>query len=66
MATARTVVATTARAMTMAARAPATGGKQAMAMMAMMAMMGTMAMTAMMATMASMATMIPNGKDDAK
>jgi hypothetical protein len=66
-ATARTVVAMTARAITMAARATATGAKMAMALAAttaMMAMMLTMAMTATTATMATTVTMMPNGNDD--
>ncbi len=65
-ATASTVVVMTARAITMAARATATGAKMAMASAmttATMAMMATMAMTAMMATMAMMVTMMPNGND---
>ncbi len=50
-ATARTVVAKTARAIMMAAREMATGAKRA---------------TATMGTMATMATMIPNGDDNNK
>ncbi len=42
----RTVVATTARAITMAARVTATGAKRATATTAMMATMATMATTA--------------------
>jgi hypothetical protein len=60
---ARTVMATTARAITTAARARVTGAKRAKAMTA------TTATTAMMATMAAMvptATIMPNGKDDNK
>ncbi len=66
-ATARTVVATTARAIMMAARVAATGAKRAMASAATTATMATMAMmamTAMMATMATTGTMMPNGDDD--
>ncbi len=62
-ATPRTVVATTARATTMAARATVTGAKRMTATMATAATMATMATMAMMATMA---TMMPNGDDDNK
>ncbi len=62
-ATARTVVVTTVRAITMAARVKRTGVKRAMAMMATTAMTATMATTAVMVTTA---TMTPNGKDDNK
>ncbi len=60
---ARIVVVMTARAITMAARATATGAKRAMATMVMTATMATMAMTAAMITTA---TMTPNGEDDNK
>ncbi len=72
VATARTVVATTLRAIMTAARAMATGSKRALAMMAttvMTAMMATTAMTATTATtamtvaMAKIATMTPNSDD---
>jgi hypothetical protein len=56
----RTVVAMTARAIKMAARAMATGAKRVTAMTA------TTAMMAMMATMATMATLMPNGDKDNK
>ncbi len=62
-ATARTMVATTARAITMAARATAAGAKRATALMATMATaatMATMATAAMMAMMVTRATMTPN------
>ncbi len=65
--TARTVVATTARAITMSARATATGAKMVMASgatTATMATMATIAMTAMTAMMAMVVTMTPNGNDD--
>jgi hypothetical protein len=64
---ARTVVATTARGITTAARATATGEKMAMALaatMATMATMATIATTATTATMATAVTMMPNGNDD--
>ncbi len=51
----RTVVATTARAIMMAARPMVTGAKRATAMTATMATMAAMVTTA---------TMTPNGKDD--
>ncbi len=63
LAMARTVVVTTARAMTTAARAAATGTKRATAMMATKA---TMARMAIIAAMATMARMMPNGADDNK
>ncbi len=59
----RTVVATTMRAITTAARATATGAKRAMATMATTATTATMAMTAGMVTTAMMT---PNSKDDNK
>jgi hypothetical protein len=71
-ATARTVVGTTVRAITTAARATATGAKRVtattattamMVMMATTATTATMAMTAM--TVAKMATMTPNSNDAA-
>jgi hypothetical protein len=68
-ATARTVVATTVRAITMAARATATGAKMAMALAATMATMMTMATMATMAMttlMAMTVTMTPNGDDNYK
>jgi hypothetical protein len=55
VAMATTVVATTARAITLAARATATGAKRATA---------TTATMATMAAMVTMAMMMPNGKDD--
>jgi hypothetical protein len=60
---ARTVVATTVRAITMAERALVTGAKRAMATTAMTATMATTT-TMRMAMMVMMATMTPNGKDD--
>ncbi len=58
---ARTVVATTARVITMAARATATGAKRVTAIKVTTAMTATMAMTAAMLTTAMM---VPNSKDD--
>ncbi len=63
---ARTVMATTVRAITMAARATASGAKRGTATTAMMATMTMMAMMATMATMPTMATMMPNRKEDNK
>ncbi len=68
-ATGRTVVATTARAITMAARAMARGAKMVTALaatMATMANMATMATMVMMATTAMTVTMMPNGDDNYK
>jgi hypothetical protein len=62
-ATARTLVATTVRAITTAARGKATGAKRATATMATTTTTATMAMTA---AMVRTATMTPNGKDDNK
>jgi hypothetical protein len=61
--TVRRVVATTARAIRLAARVMATGAKKAAATAEMMAMMATMAT---MATMAVTAMMTPNGDKDSK
>jgi hypothetical protein len=69
VATARTVVAMTARVITMAARAMATGVKMATALAATMTTMATMAMIAtagMTATMATTVAMTPNGNKDYK
>jgi hypothetical protein len=63
---ARTVVATTARAIMTAARVMATGAKRVMARMATTATTATTAMmatTAMTVAMAKMATMTPNSND---
>ncbi len=61
---ARTVVATTARAIMTAARVAATGAKMAMALAVTMATMATMATTATTAIMATTVTMTPNGNNN--
>jgi hypothetical protein len=63
---ARTMVAMTARAITTAARAMATGAKRATAMMATMATKATMAAMVTMAVMVMTATMTPNIEDKNK
>ncbi len=66
---ARTVVGTTARAITMAARATAAGAKRATASVATTATaakMATMATAAMTATIATTTTMTPNSNDNYK